>query len=188
MSELDTHMRVTLVDGRSFRLADSEAEIWALIDPSTSSDLDPPDWFYLDVQDPSTTVRRLIVPALSVLSFEEVAEVEDVRITAKGDTSADATADSRNPVPVIRCRFVPQGYRDPAGKRIVEVDPRGETEWIASKTWVRVLMWRLGDDFAKVYERGWEADAFKDDPSAPEWVRNWDGPFEIDVANASEEL
>lgn len=53
----------------------------------------------------------------------------------------------------------------------VEVDPQGPTQYEVEDSDI---------------ESGWESDtyetdALKDHPNAPEWVREWQGPFWVDV-------
>lgn len=68
--------------------------------------------------------------------------------------------------------FRPQAWiRDNA----VEVDPDGETQWdctefiaAASPEWREATLSR-GKDYD---------DILREDPAAPEWVRNWRGPFD----------
>jgi hypothetical protein len=72
-------------------------------------------------------------------------------------------------------RFSPQAWvRDNA----IEVDPEGETEWVTQ-------LEGLTEDNKRVIleeEDGLDIhDLLKEDPAAPEWVREWSGPFSIHV-------
>lgn len=91
----------------------------------------------------------------------------------------------------VRAHFTPEAWiRDQA----IEVDPEGEQEWDATsyaaehaeyldrlvareeehrKRWPSV---DTGD-----FEVCDNDDVFQDDPAAPEWVREWHGPFTINL-------
>ena len=60
----------------------------------------------------------------------------------------------------------------------IDVDPQGETSWEASPEHVEVMR-RLGD--AAWEASTYESDEWRHDPAAPDWVRDWTGPFWIDV-------
>ena len=92
-----------------------------------------------------------------------------------------------NPVATISrtqtftARFFPEAW---VNDYAVEVDPEGETSWDATEA--------VRDDFdyfADLFGRdifGGESvvdndDVLAADPNAPEWVREWRGPFTINV-------
>jgi len=66
----------------------------------------------------------------------------------------------------IRVRFRPQAWqRDYA----VEVDPEGETEWLISI--------ETANDLPGSNDLDW----VRSDVFAPDWIKEWQGPFEIEV-------
>jgi hypothetical protein len=69
--------------------------------------------------------------------------------------------------------FTPQAWvRDNA----IEVDPEGPTEWITQFEDLST------EQAEKILECGHDLDdLLKEDPAAPEWVREYRGPFEIHV-------
>lgn len=66
-------------------------------------------------------------------------------------------------------RFTPQAW---VNDYAVDVDPEGPTEWKVSEAFAA--------EFAGVTDSA-DLDDLKDDPAAPEWVREFQGPFEIHV-------
>lgn len=79
-----------------------------------------------------------------------------------------------------RAEFRPQAWiRDNA----VEVDPEGETEWDATEfVLAQSPQWREATlDRGKDYD-----DILRDDTNAPEWVREWRGPFDTYLEEAEE--
>jgi hypothetical protein len=82
-------------------------------------------------------------------------------------------------------RFVPQAWvRDQA----IDVDPEGDTEWDVTEAFLA-----LPDDYREVLLQFMENDRFsdgealdrhdalKEDPNAPEWIREFRGPFSLYV-------
>lgn len=69
--------------------------------------------------------------------------------------------------------FTPQAWvRDYA----IEVDPAGPTEWVTDFEGL------TREQSEAILETGHDtSDLLKEDPAAPEWVRDWPGPFEIHV-------
>jgi hypothetical protein len=64
---------------------------------------------------------------------------------------------------------------------LVEVDPEGPTQWNCTKE----LMLLAPQDRAQIVRDGHDRlDLLKDDPNAPEWIREWAGPFDIHVRAA----
>jgi len=37
----------------------------------------------------------------------------------------------------------------------------------------------------KLTPYSWESDQLRDDPATPDWVRDWEGPFEVDYEEVS---
>lgn len=66
----------------------------------------------------------------------------------------------------MRVRFHPQAW---INDRAIEVDPQGETEWE-----VEVVVDDVEDDT-------YESDELRLHENAPEWVKDWTGPFFIEV-------
>lgn len=77
--------------------------------------------------------------------------------------------------PTVTLRFVPQAWlRD----NTVEVDPAGPDEWEIPKSRFLSLFPRF-EDFAVNFEA---RDDLRLEPTAPAWVRQWSGPFEVELA------
>lgn len=77
--------------------------------------------------------------------------------------------------------FVPQKWIDDDA---VRVDAEGQAEWIVSQRYLEnwdAYAAKLGLDDSVLYESTAYNDEFKNDPAAPEWVRLWRGPFEVEV-------
>lgn len=81
-------------------------------------------------------------------------------------------------------RFVPQAWvRDNA----IEVDTQGPTEWDCTDEFLA-----LGDTYRAMLLDEMEVDGealdgydcLKADPAAPEWIREWQGPFSLYVRKA----
>ena len=86
---------------------------------------------------------------------------------------------SYNPSARYTATFHPQAWiRDNA----VEVDAEGETSWDCSE----FLASAPADWREATLARGRDYDdILRDDPNAPEWVREWRGPFDTEVAQAA---
>lgn len=72
-----------------------------------------------------------------------------------------------------KARFVPEAW---INDYAVEVDSEGETDW------------DLTDDEAlkilpEAQSTGADLDFLRDHPGAPQWVRNWHGPFTVRLVN-----
>jgi hypothetical protein len=63
----------------------------------------------------------------------------------------------------------------------VEVDPEGEQMWRISQGYLDQVRVTHPDNFADLYSSSLVSDAVKNDPAAPEWVRNWQGPSWVEV-------
>jgi len=64
------------------------------------------------------------------------------------------------------------------GGYATDVDPEGETTWRVSADYAQHIDPDADNDNG-------ELDFLQVDPCAPEWVRDWSGPFEISVALAT---
>lgn len=82
-------------------------------------------------------------------------------------------------------RFNPQAW---INDYAIEVDPEGEQEWDVTRAFNRLRPDYRRKMLDEIFDRG-EAldrhDYLKEDPHAPEWVREWRGPFDIWVRDAS---
>lgn len=76
-----------------------------------------------------------------------------------------------------KATFWPQAWQN---DNAVDVDPEGETSWEVSSSWLEEAHQRLGPDV--VFDRqSQQTDFLRDDPAAPEWVREWRGPFWVEA-------
>lgn len=66
----------------------------------------------------------------------------------------------------LRCSFRPQAWGW-GGDALYEVEPLGETEWMVT---VDTLP----------QEQSYESDNLRYADNAPQWCRDWAGPFEVD--------
>lgn len=60
----------------------------------------------------------------------------------------------------------------------VAADPRGETEWQPSPEHIRYMTQTHGEQAFKA--DSYESDEWRYDPAAPQWVKDWDGPFYLE--------
>jgi hypothetical protein len=76
--------------------------------------------------------------------------------------------------------FIPQMVNSWLGGDIYPADPKGETEWDVTE-YVRANY--SPGDIEEMVNSGRDemTDSLREDPNAPEWVREWDGPFEVDL-------
>lgn len=74
-----------------------------------------------------------------------------------------------------RARFRPEAW---VNDYAVEVDPGGEQEWQVSAA--------LADDTRLALASRGDLDFLRDDPSAPRWVREWSGPFTVEIVGDGE--
>ena len=64
----------------------------------------------------------------------------------------------------LRCRFIPQAW---IGETAIEVDCEGPDQWICTV-----------DKLPAPWD--YESDNLRFEPSAPQWCRDWSGPFEVE--------
>lgn len=73
-------------------------------------------------------------------------------------------------MPILHCRFVPQAWINDNAVRVDRMEGRQyewDVEWPAD---------------ADVPDSGsYSSDALREELSAPQWVRDWDGPFDVYV-------
>lgn len=75
-----------------------------------------------------------------------------------------------------RAVFVPQAW---VNDYAIDVDPEGDTDWTVSAEYADDAACIVGDvEDESVLD---DDDVLKSDPAAPEWVREWVGPFSIYV-------
>ena len=65
----------------------------------------------------------------------------------------------------IRCTFRPQAWQHDYA---VDVDPEGPTTWI------------MNAPIPLPKPHSYDSDTLRDDPAAPQWCREWSGPFEVE--------
>lgn len=75
-------------------------------------------------------------------------------------------------MPTYRATFHPQAW---VNDYAIEVDPQGPTTWEVTPELIASLP--AGWNKSCTYE----SDELRNDPAAPEWVREWTGPFDIEV-------
>jgi hypothetical protein len=82
---------------------------------------------------------------------------------------------------VVTAHFRPEAWvRDNA----IPVDPEGPTRWEVSPAYLAKLVAEHGDEV--LYEAGYESDELRYDPAAPEWIREWSGPFSVSLEGDDE--
>mgnify|MGYP001562051386 CR=1 FL=1 len=69
----------------------------------------------------------------------------------------------------IRCIFRPEAWVQVHGRKeaIFPVEPLGETTWDMEVN-------------ALPKSNSYSSDDLRNDPAAPQWVKDWSGPFEVD--------
>jgi hypothetical protein len=71
-------------------------------------------------------------------------------------------------------RFSPEAW---VNDYAIPVDPEGPTEWEVTPAYLTELTARYGPEL--LCESSYEADELRHDPAAPEWIREWRGPFTV---------
>jgi hypothetical protein len=74
--------------------------------------------------------------------------------------------------------FRPEAWQN---DNAIPVDPQGPTRWEVSPAYLYELMAGLEGGWLLLYETGYEADQLRHDPAAPEWIREWQGPFSVSL-------
>ena len=74
--------------------------------------------------------------------------------------------------------FYPQAW---VNDQAIEVDPEGERSWVISTSHLDQIRSNHANRLEKLYYPSWVSDAVKDDPAAPQWIREWNGPFWVGV-------
>jgi len=76
-----------------------------------------------------------------------------------------------------RATFHPQAWW--VGDNAIEVDPQGATEWDVSPSYLASLVAQHGDEALE--DSTYPSDELHHDTAAPEWVRDWSGPFYVSL-------
>jgi hypothetical protein len=77
----------------------------------------------------------------------------------------------------IRATFKPQVW---IGDYANDADPEGPTEWAATPDVLRCSL----EQIHKLIDCDYSTDDFSKAPSAPDWIKNWSGPFEVEIASS----
>ena len=81
----------------------------------------------------------------------------------------------------IIATFHPQAWHN---NYAFDVDPEGETEWDATE-----VITAMGKDKAlKLKDNQYETDDLRYASTAPGWIRDWSGPFYVEVEDAISEF
>ncbi len=79
----------------------------------------------------------------------------------------------------IIATFHPQAW---VNDYAIEVDPEGETEWDVTDY---ILASFTPEEALALEDDQYESDNLStDDPNAPKWIREWSGPFYVEVADS----
>lgn len=81
----------------------------------------------------------------------------------------------------VRATFQAQAW---VNDYAIDVDPEGPTSWQVSERYLQEL--RAGGGERVLEDNTYESDELRHDPAAPEWIRNWHGPFYIEVVDLDE--
>lgn len=113
-------------------------------------------------------------------AFREFADEENAEAAALDPDPRYVTGDPENAV--IECRFTPQAWvRDQA----MEVDPEGATTWFMTMHEVEDLCGASSLD--DLEDDTHDTDALRGSIHAPQWVKDWSGPFYVSVDTVGEE-
>lgn len=119
-----------------------------------------------------TALARAPDPAVTVAPFPGVPD--DV---TDADYDAILPAWDRAGTPSrFQATFVPQAWQNDYA---IRVDPKGDTVWDISTQFL--LDSTLDKLFTAFARRDYARDDLRFDPAAPSWVREWQGPFEVDL-------
>ena len=80
--------------------------------------------------------------------------------------------------------FHPQAWQN---DNAVDVDAEGPRRWVVSKLHLDKIRSDFSDRIAELYDSSDVSDEVKRDPAAPQWVREWSGPFYVDVTTVEED-
>lgn len=79
-------------------------------------------------------------------------------------------------MPTIRATFHPQAW---VNDYALDADPEGAVSWEVTPAYLAELFEKLGEEVLE--SNTYESDDLRYDPAAPEWVRNWGGPFWVEL-------
>ena len=90
-----------------------------------------------------------------------------------------------------KATFHPQAWQN---DYTIDVDPEGETEWEVTEEEIEAALkhWRgtvYGPDFSREQlfaADDYPSDEFRHSKNAPQWVRDWSGPFYISFDEPNE--
>lgn len=131
-----------------------------MIELATSEDCDSRD----------EAIRRLEAAISDVEQVIEAVRQTDTPVVVEQDTPATA------PVPTVTLQFKPQAWIDDYA---VSVDVDHPDRWTVP---LALLLERFPTE-QDWRHRDEDRDQMRDEGDAPTWIRNWSGPFEIDVAD-----
>lgn len=124
----------------------------------------------------SRAARRL--QATSDLTYTQALAIVSGAAQEPDQGSPTPTATPRR----LEARFVPQAW---VNDYAIDVDPEGDTRWDVTDAFNELEAHYQARLLAEIAEHG-EAldndDALAGDPAAPEWIRNWSGPFSLWVS------
>lgn len=81
----------------------------------------------------------------------------------------------------ITAEFVPQAW---VNDNAIIVDPKGETTWDVTDEILRIEKEKGALYVASLQDDQYETDEFRYSANAPQWVKDWCGPFYIRVEQA----
>jgi hypothetical protein len=77
----------------------------------------------------------------------------------------------------MRARFFPQAW---INDYAVNVDPAGPSVWQVTPEFLVELLGTFRVPERCFVANELESDYLRNDPAAPEWIRKWQGPFEVE--------
>ena len=72
--------------------------------------------------------------------------------------------------------FVPQQW---VNDLAIRVDPKGEDSWDVTE-----IIEAMGAEALLLEDDQYETDDLRDAPNAPQWVKDWEGPFYVQVRDS----
>ena len=79
----------------------------------------------------------------------------------------------------MRATFHPQAW---VNDYAIDVDPQGDTSWDLTPAYVEQLQRSMTHPEEVLEANTYESDELRQDPAAPKWVRDWCGPFYVEVS------
>jgi hypothetical protein len=99
--------------------------------------------------------------------------MRDFEVIDKGETETES---GNQDLPRVRVQFVAQ-YTSADGESVYDLPPMGEDTFDVTEELIA-----MGREAATALASDTEeSDVLKDAATAPEWVRNWPGPYKIEV-------